>query len=105
MKKTKPSSKKSSEPTRTSLRDIPELDFSRAVALGRGSAGLRSARTLLRSRQGRPKKGKVAEGSLPRSIRFSDPMWRELERRAKRRRITLHALLRQVIAEWLTRAA
>jgi hypothetical protein len=32
-------------------------------------------------------------------------MWKDLERRAKRRHMTLHALLREVIAEWLTKAA
>jgi len=34
-----------------------------------------------------------------------DAMWRDLERRAKRKGVTLHALLREVIAEWLARAA
>jgi hypothetical protein len=106
MKKTKASDKKgSAEPSRASLRDIPELDFSTAVVLGRGASGLRNARALLKSRQGRPKKGKPAAGSSPRSIRFSDPMWRALELRARRRGMTLHALLREVIAEWLTKAA
>jgi hypothetical protein len=32
-------------------------------------------------------------------------MWLALERRAKERGITLHALLREVIADWLTKAA
>jgi hypothetical protein len=106
MSKTKTRKKKmTKEPSRASLRDIPELDFSRAVALGRGASGLRNARALLKKRQGRPKSGMPVDGSSPRSIRFSDPMWRELERRAKRRGVTLHALLREVIAEWLTKAA
>jgi hypothetical protein len=106
MRKTKrPDKKKTQEPSRASLLDIPELDFSKAAVLGRGAAGLRNARALLKKRQGRPRKGMPVDGSSPRSIRFSDPMWRELERRAKRRGLTLHALLREVIAEWLTKAA
>jgi hypothetical protein len=32
-------------------------------------------------------------------------MWQQLERQARRRRTTLHALLRDVIAEWLEHAA
>jgi hypothetical protein len=92
-------------PSRASLRDIPEIDVSKAIVLGRGAPGLRRARALVRAQRGRPKKGARPEGSSPRSIRFSDALWRDLERQAKRRRTTLHALLREVIAEWLARAA
>lgn len=99
------SKKRVTEPSRASLREIPEIDFSRVVVLGRGAVGLRRARALLKTQQGRPKKGVHPEGSSPRSIRFSDAVWRDLERRAKRRGITLHTLLREVIAEWLTKAA
>ena len=105
MKKASEKKRRATEPSRASLRDIPEIDFSKAVVLGRGAAGLRKAQTLLKTRQGRPKKGARPDGSTPRSIRFSDPMWHELERRAKRRGVPLHALLREVIAEWLTKAA
>ena len=93
------------EPSQASLREIPEMDFSRAVVLGRGEEGLQRARELLKARRGRPKKGMRADGSSPRSIRFSDEMWQALEQRAKSRHVTLHALLREVIAEWLTHAA
>ena len=103
MKKT--SRKPTTEPSAASLRAIPELDFSKAIVLGRGAAGLQRARALLKARRGRPSKGTRAAGSSPRSIRFTDEMWLALERRAKRRGITLHALLREVIAEWLTKAA
>ena len=81
------------------------MDFSKAVVLGRGVAGLRRARSLLEARRGRPRRGATPAGSSPRSIRFSDRMWKDLERCAKRRHITLHALLREVIAEWLARAS
>ncbi len=105
MKKVNSKKGRATEPSRASLRDIPEIDFSNAAVLGRGAAGIRKARALLKTRQGRPKKGTRPDGSSPRSIRFSDPMWHELEQRAKRRGVPLHALLREVIAEWLTRAA
>ena len=105
MKKTSSRKKRVSEPSAASLREIPEIDFTKAQVLGRGAVGLRRARALLRAQRGRPKKGVHPGGSSPRSIRFSDAMWRDLERCAKRRRITLHALLREVIAEWLTKAA
>ena len=97
--------KRSVEPSEASLREIPEIDFSKAVVLGRGAVGLRRARALLKATRGRPKKGTLPDGSSPRSIRFSDAMWRDLERRARRKGVTLHALLREVIAEWLARAA
>lgn len=101
----KATKKRATEPSAASLRAIPELDFSRVVVLGRGAAGLRRARALLKARRGRPSKGTRAAGSSPRSVRFTDKTWLELERRAKRRGITLHALLREVIADWLTKAA
>jgi len=105
MSKTSSKKKRSSEPSAASLRETPEIDFTKAQVLGRGAVGLRRARALLRAQRGRPRKGAQPQGSSPRSIRFSDAMWRDLERYAKRRRITLHALLREVIAEWLTKAA
>jgi len=98
-------SRSAADPSAASLREIPEVDFSKAVVLGRGAAGLRRARALLKAQRGRPKKGTLPGGSSPRSIRFSDAMWRDLERRARRRGITLHALLREVIADWLAKAA
>jgi hypothetical protein len=97
--------KRAAEPSTASLREVPEVDFSKAVVLGRGEAGLRRARALLKARRGRPREGARPDGSSPRSIRFSDAMWRDLERRARRRGIALHALLREVIAEWLAKAA
>ena len=105
MKKKTTRKTQSREPSVASLRAIPELDFSKAIVLGRGAAGLRRAHALLKERRGRPRAGTSPTGSSPRSIRFTDQMWLELERRAKRRRITLHALLREVIADWLTTAA
>jgi hypothetical protein len=103
MKKT--SKNRAAEPSAASLRAIPELDLSRAVVLGRGAAGLRRARAMLKAQRGRPRKGIRAAGSSPRSVRFTDKTWLELERRAKRRGVTLHALLREVIADWLNKAA
>lgn len=97
--------KRSPEPSQASLREIPEIDFTKAVVLGRGAAGLRRARALVTARRGRPRKGARPDGASPRSIRFSDATWRHLERQAKRRGLTLHALLREVIAEWLAKAA
>lgn len=92
-------------PSAASLREIPEVDLKTTLVLGRGDAGLTRARAFLKAARGRPPEGQQAPGSSPRSIRFSDAMWRQLEREARKRRTTLHALLRDVIAEWLERAA
>lgn len=92
-------------PSAASLREMPEIDVKTAVVLGRGDVGLTRARAFLRAARGRPPQGQQAPGSSPRSIRFSDAMWQQLERQARRRRTTLHALLRDVIAEWLEHAA
>jgi len=82
MKKT--TKRRAAEPSAASLRAVPELDFSKAVVLGRGAAGLRRARSLLKARRGRPRQGTSPAGSSPRSVRFTDQMWLELERRARR---------------------
>ncbi len=92
-------------PSAAALREIPEIDVKTAIVLGRGEVGLVRARAFLKAARGRPPKGQRAPGSKPRSVRFSDATWQQLERQARRRRTTLHALLRNVIAEWLERAA
>ena len=54
--------------------------------------------------RGRPKRLLESGGTSPRSVRFSDEIWRLLERRAKLKGLTLHAALRTAILEWARHA-
>jgi hypothetical protein len=57
-----------------------------------------------RARRGRPKKGETAAGTSTKSLRLTDAEWSLLAAPAKRQRVSLHALLRQAVAELLSRA-
>lgn len=87
------------EPSAASLREIPELDIKNARFFGRGPEGLQAALEYMRAKRGRPKKGETATGTSTKSIRLATTEWAELERIAKKRRITLHALVRESLAE------
>lgn len=53
---------------------------------------------------GRPKKGQETGPTRPRSVRFPEAVWRELEARAKARGLSLHAALRIAALEWAARS-
>jgi hypothetical protein len=89
------------EPSAQSLREIPECDPATSVRMGRGTEGMRRAMAFARAVRGRPKKGQKAAGSRLRSIRLSDEAWAEFEREAEQRKMSLHQLLKLVVAEWL----
>lgn len=68
---------------------------------GRGAEGRENALAFTRVVRGRPAKGTKAIGTSTRSLRFTNDVWKHLEAEATRRKITLHALLRVVVAEFL----
>ena len=82
-------------PSKASLREMPEVDISKAEIVGRGPEGLRAVLAHVRAKRCRPKKGEVAAGSSPRSVRLRDVEWAALEALASKRHTTLHALLRK----------
>ncbi len=88
------------EPSRASLREIPEVDFTAAKVM-RNPYAARIAAEGLHVGRGRPKKGEETGPSVPRSIRFPAPVWKRLEKRAKVEGITLHAALRAAVLEWV----
>ena len=94
------------EPSKASLREIPEIDFSKAK-VRKNPYAARIAKEGIELQVGRRRPAKAAEvgGTVPRSVRFPDEVWRRLEARAKRRGLTLHAALREAILGWLKRAA
>jgi hypothetical protein len=89
------------EPSKDSLEEIPPVDFGKAHVFGRGPEGLKKGLEWLR--RGRPKKGQVAEGTSTRSLRLPDRAWEELDRIAKERGITTHALVREALAKLVLR--
>ena len=93
-------------PSKASLREIPEIDFSKAKARKNPYAARIAKEGLtVQVGRGRPKKLAQVGGTVPRSVRFPGAVWQEIEQQAKRRGITLHAALREAILDWLKRAA
>ena len=94
------------EPSKKSLREMPEVDF-RKVRVKRNGFARRIAKNglVVQVGRGRPKRVLEAGGTTPRSVRFPDEIWALLERRAKAKGTTLHAALREAILEWARRAA
>ena len=97
--------KSTRQPSKASLREIPEVDFSRARVRPNPYAA-RIAKDGITVQIGKGRPTKLAEGGTsPRSVRFPDEIWKLIEARAKKKGITLHAALRQAILEWIERAA
>jgi hypothetical protein len=93
------------EPSRASLREIPEVDFTAAKVRRNPYAGRVAAEGIIHVRPGRPKKGTETGPTEPRSIRFPAPVWELLEKRAKAQGLTLHSALRAAIIDWVRHAS
>ena len=100
----KASKRRTSEPSKASLKEIPEVDFSRAR---QNPYAKRIAREgiVVQVGRGRPKRLLEVGGTEPRSVRFPPAIWKKLETRARRKGLSLHAALREAILEWLREAA
>ena len=98
--------RRSREPSAASLREMPEVDFSN-VRVRRNPYAARIARegVVVQVGRGRPKKLLEVGGTRPRSVRFPDVVWKQIEARARSRGITVHAALREAILTWLRSAA
>ena len=96
--------RKQREPSKASLREIPEVDFSTAR---RSPYAARIAKEgiVVQVGRGRPKRILEVGGTSPRSVRFPDTVWKQIEARARAERMTIHAALRQAILFWLRSAA
>src|SRR5947207_11493888 len=94
------------EPSRASLRDVPQIDFSSAN-VRRNPYAARIAREgiVVQVGRGRPKRLLEVGGTRPRSVRFPDEIWKQIETTARARGLTVHAALREAILVWLRRAA
>jgi hypothetical protein len=94
------------EPSKRSLREMPEVAFRKARVKRNPYARRIAAEGLVvQVGRGRPRRLLESGGTTPRSVRFSDEVWALLERRAKARGLTLHGALREAILEWARHVA
>jgi len=93
------------EPSKASLREIPEVDFASAMVRRNPYAARVAAEGIVHVRRGRPKRGTETGPTEPRSIRFPAPVWELLEKRAKAQGLTLHSALRAAIIDWVRHAS
>ncbi len=91
------------EPSRASLREIPEVDFGKAKVRRNPYAQRVAAEGILQVGRGRPPRGEETGPTVPRSIRFSAPMWKRIEQRARSEGMSLHAALRAAVLAWVGR--
>jgi hypothetical protein len=94
------------EPSKRSLREMPEVDFRRVqVKRNPYARPIAAGGLVVQVGRGRPKRLLESGGTTPRSVRFPDEIWELLEQRARAKGLTLHAALRQAILEWARHAA
>ena len=102
----KPTKPRQREPSKASLREIPEVDFTKArPRKNRYAKRIAAEGIVVQVGRGRPKKVLEVGGTVPRSVRFPANVWAMLEKRARKKGLTLHAALREAILDWLNRAA
>ena len=91
-------------PTKASLREMPEADFDR-VTRRRNPYVTPAAesRAQWQYGRGRPPRGTEIGPTTVRSLRLPEAAWAALDREAKRRKTTTHALLRELVAMFLER--
>ncbi len=93
-------------PSKRSSREMPEVDFRKArVKRNPYARRIATEGLVVQVGRGRPKRLHESGGTTPRSVRFPDAIWALLEERAKARKLTLHAALREAILEWARRVA
>jgi hypothetical protein len=104
--------RKQREPSQASLREMPEVDFSKGEVLRNPHAAriakegyfLPDGRHIMPlPRRGRPKKGEGPGPTTPRSVRFPIAVWERVEKKAKAKGLSLHAAIRTAIIEWVGR--
>ena len=94
------------EPSKASLKEMPEVDFSKAhVQPNPYAKRIAAEGIVVQAGRGRPPKMFETGGTMPRSVRFSPAVWALLEERAKEKGLSLHAALREAILAWTRDAA
>lgn len=92
------------EPSRASLREMPEVDFSKAR---RNPYAARIAKEGITIQIGRARPRQlVAPSAVPSvSVDLPKTLWKRVEARAAARGISVETALREAIIEWATEAA
>ena len=94
---------KHAEPSRASLREMPEVDLKDGKWRRNPYAARIAAEGMILPGRGRPKKGEGPGPTTPRSVRFPVEVWERVEKRAKAKGLSLHAAIRTAIIEWVGR--
>ena len=98
--------KQQRDPSKASLREMPEIEFTKVQVRPNPYAKRISGEGLtVQIGRGRPRKMLEVGGTIPRSVRFPPAIWALLEKRAKEKGLSLHAALREAILAWTNRAA
>ena len=93
------------EPSAGSLREMPEMDLSRAERRNPYAARLARDGYTVHVRRGRPRRGEETGPTVTKSVRLPPEIWARLEEEARAGGIPLHALVRSALLAWLERAA
>jgi hypothetical protein len=88
-------------PSKASLREIPEVSATGAMRNPYSARVAQAGGVVLQVGRGRPKRGEEVGETIPKSVRFPVTTWRELEKRARKEGLSLHAALRLAILRWL----
>lgn len=90
-------------PSAASLAEIPEVDFKYATQRpNRYAARAAESAARIQYGRGRPPRGTEVGATATRSVRLPAAIWAALEAEAKQRSTTVHALLRELIAAFVT---
>ncbi len=95
--------RKARDPSKASLREIPEIDFRKVTVRPNPWAARIAAEGIVHVGRGRPRKGSETGRTEPRSVRFPPNVWKMLEARARAEGLPLHSALRLAILEWARR--
>jgi hypothetical protein len=87
------------EPSKSSLREIPEVDFDRVRVRKNPYATRVTAEGIVHVGRGRPRKGTETGPTVPRSVRFPAQLWKQLESKAQAEGMPLPAALRSAMRD------
>lgn len=93
------------EPSASSLREMPEMNFSRAERRNPYAARIDRDGYSVHVRRGRPRRGSETGPTVTKSVRLPPEVWAQLQERASAEGVPLHALLRAALIAWLERVA